>query len=112
VPPKYPLENIRDVPIALFAGTLDQVANPTDVVWLAEQLGKSVVFFKEYYYLGHFTFAIGKNMAYFNNDALNLFKEYSVYHSSNFTEEEIFPFPIPDEEENGRDPEIPSSDPS
>jgi len=35
-PPEYNLNNIVDFPIALFGGSLDELADPTDVQWLAE----------------------------------------------------------------------------
>jgi hypothetical protein len=43
--PLCPLENIKDFPIALFAGTLDELADPKDVDWLAQTLGKNVIFY-------------------------------------------------------------------
>lgn len=34
-PPKIPLENL-DIPVALIQGSLDELADPTDVEWLAQ----------------------------------------------------------------------------
>jgi hypothetical protein len=42
-PPLVPLENYN-VPTALFSGSLDALANPTDVAWLKSQISEHVVF--------------------------------------------------------------------
>jgi len=70
-PPAYPLENIVDFPVALFGGSLDVLGHPTDVDWLNQKLGETVVFYKTYY-LGHMSFAIAKEMTWFAEDAVNL----------------------------------------
>ena len=62
-PPLVPIENYR-VPTALFSGSLDALANPTDVANLSASIHDHVVFEKEYL-LDHFSFVIAKDMTYF-----------------------------------------------
>ena len=52
---------IKDIPVALFAGTNDNMADPTDVKWLKEQLSEAGVL-NEYheYGDGHLSFLIPK----------------------------------------------------
>jgi lysosomal acid lipase/cholesteryl ester hydrolase len=77
-PPEYPLENIK-VPIAMFVGLEDELGDPIDCRWLHAKLGDNkVVFYKEYPLLGHMTFAIGKDMSFFQVDAMALLKQYST----------------------------------
>ena len=73
--PLVPLQNI-EIPVALFSGSLDGLADPTDVANLSATLGDKVVFQKEYL-LDHFSFAIAKDMTWFSTDAVNLLKEYN-----------------------------------
>ena len=40
MPPLIPFENIKDFPIAMFAGLEDKLANITDVRWLKDELEK------------------------------------------------------------------------
>ena len=42
-PPLVPLQNIS-IPVALFSGSLDGLADPTDVAILSAELGDRVVF--------------------------------------------------------------------
>ena len=58
-------------------GTSDELADPTDVDWLAKELKEHVIFYKQYN-MGHMTFAIGKDMSFFNVDALNILKQYAT----------------------------------
>ena len=69
-PPLVPLQNIQ-IPVALFSGSLDGLADPTDVANLSAALGDKVVFQQEYE-LDHFSFAIAKDMTWFSTDAVNL----------------------------------------
>jgi hypothetical protein len=39
---EIPLENISKVPIAVFVGSDDIVANPTDGEWTVDQIGSAV----------------------------------------------------------------------
>jgi hypothetical protein len=74
--PSYPLGNI-DVPIALFSGSLDSLADPIDVSWLVPQLGNNVIFSHEYV-LSHQSFFFGKNMSFFQVDVVNILKKYAT----------------------------------
>jgi len=65
------------VPIALFGGLEDELGDPTDVEWLRNRLGDNVVFYKQYPFLGHMTFAIGIDMSFFQVDAMALIKQYN-----------------------------------
>ena len=68
-PPLVPIENYN-VPTVLLSGDLDKLADPTDVAWISEKLGDKVVFQKEYHN-DHFTFAIGNDMTFFSQDAVD-----------------------------------------
>ena len=70
-----PIENYN-VPTALFSGDLDGLSTPADVAWLSEQLGEKVVFQKQYH-ADHFTFAIGKDMTFFSQDAVAQLHKYN-----------------------------------
>ena len=78
-PPIYPLDEFKNVPIALFGGTLDELGSPTDVDWTYDQLkaNGNVVFYGQYR-LGHMSFAVAKDMTFFTVDAMNLFKKYAT----------------------------------
>jgi len=47
------------------------LADPKDVKWTAGQLKKNLVFNHEYY-MGHMTFAIGKEMSFFTVDVMHI----------------------------------------
>jgi hypothetical protein len=74
-PPNVPLQNIK-IPVGLFSGSLDGLADPQDVANLSAALGDKVVFQKEYL-MDHFTFAIGKDMTWFSTDAINLLNQFN-----------------------------------
>ena len=76
-PPEYNLANILDFPIALFSGSFDLLADTTDVKWLSDNLGKNVVFNKTYK-LGHMSFAIAKDMSFFQVDVMSVLCKYST----------------------------------
>jgi len=67
-PPDYPIENIS-IPIALVAGSEDELGDPTDVQWLYDRIKDTVVFF-ETYKLGHMSFAISYDMTWFSIDVV------------------------------------------
>ena len=69
-----PIENI-DVPVAMFVGQADKLADVTDAQWIREQLGDHVVHYQEIVG-GHISFLIGKDMSYFTNDVINLLSKY------------------------------------
>lgn len=69
-PPLVPIQDL-DIPVAVFSGSLDKLADPTDVATLVQQLGSNVVFNHEYP-LGHLSFALAKDMSWFSGDAVNV----------------------------------------
>lgn len=63
-PPELPLRNADGkVPVGLFVGDGDELADVTDVEWIPTQLPTSVKFHKVYHY-GHLSFMVGKDMQY------------------------------------------------
>ena len=70
-----PIDNL-DIPVALLSGDLDRLADPLDVAFISEQLGDKVVFQKQYH-LDHFSFAIAKDMSFFD-DAITLLGKYNT----------------------------------
>ena len=83
-PPRIPLEDF-DIPVALFQGSLDKLADPTDVEWLTQQISNKVVF-RQMYELGHMSFAMAKDMTWFKEDVvqvMNMFKT-NVYAESSY----------------------------
>jgi len=76
-PPIYDLNNIINFPIALFGGSGDELADPTDVKWLAQNLNKNVIFYHTYN-LDHMSFAIAKDMSFFQVDAMGIISKYAT----------------------------------
>ena len=70
-----PLQNITEVPVAIFTGTEDILADLTDARWTRDQIGKKVVHYEEIA-AGHLTFMVGKDMTYFTTGVMNLLKTY------------------------------------
>ena len=70
----YPLEDIK-VPIALFQGIEDKIADAKDAKWTADQVGQNLIHYEEIH-ANHNTFAIGKDMTYFKDTVINLLNEY------------------------------------
>ena len=64
------MENISIVPIGLFVGSEDELADATDNEWLKDQL-KTLIHYKEYT-LGHLSFLVANDMSYFMNDAVGI----------------------------------------
>lgn len=88
-PPDYDL-SLLEFPLALFGGKNDVLADPRDVEWFYNQVKKSVVFYHQYY-MGHSTFAIGKDMSFFTVDVMSILNHYNgkcsqSTRSSNFVE--------------------------
>jgi hypothetical protein len=76
-PPLIPIQNLQGkVPIAMFVGQKDELADPIDNEWAYGQMEKAVVFYHEYN-LGHLSFLVAEDMSYFTVDAMNLIKKYS-----------------------------------
>ena len=71
------MSKLNKVPIGIFSGSADELADPTDVKWLTGVLGETgVMKFNKEYEDGHFTFIIGKEMAYVA-DLITFLKSYS-----------------------------------
>jgi len=88
-----PLENISTVPVAMFTGLEDILADLTDSRWTRDRIGDNVVHYEEIA-AGHLTFLIGKDMTYFTENVMDLLQQYhptktSVHHApvyENFTQ--------------------------
>lgn len=75
LPPEYNLQNIQNIPIALFGGKEDKLASVEDVEWLREQLDTNVIYYNIYEKMGHLTFLLSKDMTWFE-DALILIETF------------------------------------
>jgi pimeloyl-ACP methyl ester carboxylesterase len=71
-----PLNTISQVPIAMFVGNVDELADPTDAEWARQEIGSPVVHYQEING-GHLTFVIGKDMSWFSNDVMPILEKYS-----------------------------------
>lgn len=71
-----PLQNITEVPIAMFVAYDDTIADPMDAQWTADTIG-SAVFHYQYIEGGHLTFMIGKDMTYYTQDVMGLLNQYN-----------------------------------
>ena len=78
-PPRIPFENIN-VPVALFYGSEDRIADETDANWFREQLGDNIIF-DQIYYMTHMSFPIGVDTSYLN-DVIEIFENYPLDASS------------------------------
>ena len=70
----YPLENMN-VPIAIFQGIEDKIADGKDALWTVDQLGDNVIHYEDIH-ANHNTFAIGKDMTYFSETVIGLLNKY------------------------------------
>lgn len=92
-PPKIPLNNIK-TPMALVSGSLDLLANPANVDWLATELeanhkmegNTSPLVFNQQYELGHLSFTLAKDMTWFKTDVLTLIGQYATNDAAQFTQ--------------------------
>jgi hypothetical protein len=62
--PEYDLSRVQDVNLAMLCGTKDKLVSPGDYLWLRDQLGANVKFFKEYP-LGHLGLQMPANKDHF-----------------------------------------------
>jgi len=46
-PPEYDINNIK-IPVGVFSGTKDPLADPKDVEWFRDKLGEKMIFWGEY----------------------------------------------------------------
>jgi len=70
-----PLENITEVPVAIFTGIEDILADLTDARWTRDRIGDNVVHYEEIH-AGHLTFMVGKDMTYFTEGVMDLLQQY------------------------------------
>ena len=77
-----PIENISSVPIAIFAGTHDTIADQTDAHWIRDTLKQEVLAHYEDIEAGHLTFMVGKDMTYWTDGVMGLLGKYHPLPSS------------------------------
>jgi len=70
-----PIENITEVPVAMFTGKEDILADLTDSRWTRDRIGDNIVHYEEIE-AGHLTFMVGKDMTYFTEGVMNLLQQY------------------------------------
>ena len=75
-PPLVPIQDLS-IPVGVFTGSYDKLADPTDCAELVTMLGDNVVYNKQWP-LGHLSFGLALDMSWFTGDAVNLIKEYST----------------------------------
>lgn len=64
------------MPIAIYAGTEDPLADTTDAEWIRDSLKPEVLAHYEEIPAGHLTFMVGKDMTYWSEGVMNLLKQY------------------------------------
>ena len=69
-----PIEKITQVPIAMFVGDSDILADQEDAEWTRDQIPS--VFKYQVIQGGHETFIVGKDMQWFTRDVMAVLKEY------------------------------------
>ena len=74
-PPAIDLRKVKDVPIALIAGSKDHLSTVEDTRWALNELSQQVVFYKEFN-LGHLSYFIAKDMSYFREDVMSILNKY------------------------------------
>ncbi len=84
-----PLENITEVPVAIFTGIEDILADLTDARWTRDRIGDNVVHYEEIH-AGHLTFMVGKDMTYFSEGVMDLLQQYHPLPSAEATYHEEY----------------------
>jgi hypothetical protein len=74
-PPAIDLRKVRDVPIALIAGSKDHLSTGEDTRWALYELSQQVVLYKEFN-LGHLSYFLSKDMSYFRDDVMGVLSKY------------------------------------
>lgn len=64
IPPEIDLKEITDVPIAMFVGKQDTLANINDNRWLRDELDHTLIHYQEFD-ASHASFVVGSDMSYF-----------------------------------------------
>ena len=74
---EIPLRKINDagVPVAIFGGMDDELADWRDAEWTRDQIVDAVVHF-QLIEGGHISFLVGHDMSYFTQDVMNLLADY------------------------------------
>lgn len=76
-PPMYDLSEIT-IPVAIYHGDVDDLADPWDVAWLInkEESKLNTVVYSHMYHLGHGSFLLAKDMSWFTLDLLSVISKY------------------------------------
>ena len=64
------------MPIAIYTGTEDPLADITDARWIRDSLQSNVLVHYEEIEAGHLTFMVGKDMTYFTEGVMGLLQQY------------------------------------
>ena len=83
----FPIENITEVPVAMFTGNVDILADLTDSRWTRDRIGDNIVHYEEIN-AGHLTFLVGKDMSYFSKGVMSLLKQYHPVSVAEYYQEE------------------------
>ena len=75
-PPLINLSNIKDVPVAMFVGAEDSLADPMDTAWAKDQIGSAVIHYEVIPDYDHGSFTMGVKMDYMNT-VKDLLKKYN-----------------------------------
>lgn len=70
-----PIQTINAVPMAMFVGIDDVLADPQDASWTANTIGADV-FHYQMVNAGHLSFLIAKDMSYWTTDVMNILTQY------------------------------------
>ena len=78
-----PIEDI-DIPVAIFAGTHDTIADQTDAHWIRDTLKPETLVHYEDIEAGHLTFLVGKDMTYWSEGVMGLLNQYHPLPTTEF----------------------------
>ena len=78
-PPEYDLNVIKDFPMMLIGGEMDNLGTPEDVLWLNDKLSYSnkIVYFKILPNMGHLSFMVAKDHSWFDEPFRIILENYS-----------------------------------
>ena len=74
-PPDIPFENIN-IPVAMYYGSEDDIADQVDADWFEDRIGDNVLF-HNVYYMSHHAFFMGVDTSYLD-DVLETYQNYPV----------------------------------
>ena len=69
------LVRIQHVPVAMFVGKYDTLADKKDAEWTRDQIGDQVIHYQEIDG-GHMTFIVAEDMSWWTETAMDLIREY------------------------------------